>query len=104
LRHLQEGERKKEQSVSQCEGAWEREERKAHESLDLPGSFDGQLVLLTQLIHTKNGNDILERLVVLEDLLDLGGDLCRKETKRRKEKSASSERRTTTRKEERDEP
>ena len=35
----------------------------------------GQLVLLGQLVHTKNGNDILERLVVLEDLLDSGGNL-----------------------------
>ena len=35
----------------------------------------GQLVLFRQLIHTKNGNDILERLVVLEDLLDSGGNL-----------------------------
>jgi hypothetical protein len=33
----------------------------------------GQLVLLRQLVHTKNGNDILERLVVLENLLDRGG-------------------------------
>ena len=29
-----------------------------------------QFVLLRQLIHTKNGNDILERLVVLKDLLN----------------------------------
>ena len=29
-----------------------------------------ELVLLRQLIHTENGNDILERLVVLENLLD----------------------------------
>ena len=35
----------------------------------------GQLVLLRQLIHSKNGNDILERLVVLEDLLHGGGDI-----------------------------
>ena len=34
-----------------------------------------ELVLLGQLIHTKNGNDILEGLVVLEDLLDGGGDV-----------------------------
>lgn len=34
-----------------------------------------ELVLLGQLIHTENGNDILERLVVLEDLLDGGGDV-----------------------------
>ncbi len=34
-----------------------------------------QLVLLGQLVHTENGNDILERLVVLKDLLDSGGNL-----------------------------
>ena len=33
-----------------------------------------ELVLLGQLIHTENGNDILEGLVVLKDLLDGGGD------------------------------
>jgi hypothetical protein len=30
----------------------------------------GQLILLRQLIHTKDSDDILERLVVLENLLD----------------------------------
>ena len=35
----------------------------------------GELVLLRQLVHTQNGNDILERLVVLEDLLDSGGNV-----------------------------
>ena len=35
----------------------------------------GELILFRQLIHTQNGNDILERLVILEDLLDGGGDL-----------------------------
>jgi len=35
----------------------------------------GQLVLFRQLIHSKNGNDILERLVVLEDLLHGGGNV-----------------------------
>jgi hypothetical protein len=34
-----------------------------------------QLVLLRQLIHTQNGNDILERLVVLENLLDSSRNL-----------------------------
>ena len=34
-----------------------------------------QLVLLGQLIHTQDGNDILERLVVLEDLLHSGCNL-----------------------------
>ena len=35
----------------------------------------GELVLLGQLVHTQDSNDILERLVVLKDLLDSGGDL-----------------------------
>ena len=35
----------------------------------------GKLVLLRQLVHTQNGNNILERLVVLEDLLDSGSNL-----------------------------
>lgn len=35
----------------------------------------GELVLLGQFVHTENGNDILERLVVLKDLLDGGGNL-----------------------------
>ena len=40
-----------------------------------PEETHSKLVLLRQFIHTKNGNDILERLVVLEDLLDGGRDL-----------------------------
>jgi hypothetical protein len=45
------------------------------ETLDLTGTLDGKLVSFRQLVHTKNGNDILERLVLLEDLLDLGGNV-----------------------------
>jgi hypothetical protein len=45
------------------------------ESLDLTGTLDGKLVSFGQFIHTKNGNDVLQRLVLLEDLLDLGGGL-----------------------------
>lgn len=45
------------------------------ESLDLSSSLDGQLVSLGQLIHTKNGNDILKRLVGLEGLLDVRGNI-----------------------------
>lgn len=47
-------------------------ERLRHETLDLTRALDGQLVLLRQLVHTENGNDILERLVVLKNLLDGG--------------------------------
>lgn len=65
-------------------------ERLRHESLNLSGSLDGELVLLRQLIHTHckvsdvpwydptgltNGNDILERLVRLQDLLRSGGNI-----------------------------
>ena len=40
-------------------------ERLGQESLDLAGASDSQLILLRQLIHTKDSNDILEGLVVL---------------------------------------
>jgi len=45
------------------------------ELLDLAGTLDGDLVLLGKLVHTQDGNDILERFVVLKDLLDAGGSL-----------------------------
>jgi hypothetical protein len=35
----------------------------------------GQLVLLRQLVHAQNSNDILERLVILENLLNGSGDI-----------------------------
>ncbi len=50
-------------------------ERLGHELLDLAGTGDGHLVVLGKLVHAKNGNDVLETLVVLEELLDLTGDL-----------------------------
>jgi hypothetical protein len=40
-------------------------ERLGQESLDLAGASDSQLILLRQLIHTKDSNDILEGLVIL---------------------------------------
>lgn len=43
------------------------------ETLELTGTLDGELISLRQLIHTENGNDILEGLVLLEHLLDTGG-------------------------------
>lgn len=43
------------------------------ETLDLTGTLDGELVGLGEFIHTQNGNDVLERLVLLEDLLHAGG-------------------------------
>ena len=39
------------------------------ELLQTTGAGHGQLVLLAQLIHTQNGNDVLQRLVLLQDLL-----------------------------------
>mmetsp|Transcript_48813 Transcript_48813/g.76186 ORF Transcript_48813/g.76186 Transcript_48813/m.76186 type:complete len:282 (+) Transcript_48813:149-994(+) len=50
-------------------------ERLRHELLDLTGAGNGELVVLRQLIHTKDGNDILKILVILEGLLDLTGEL-----------------------------
>ena len=44
------------------------------ESLNLPGSGDLQLVLLGQLVHTQDGDDVLKGLVVLQDLLHATGD------------------------------
>lgn len=35
------------------------------ETLDLTGAGDGQFVLLRQLVHTQDGNDVLQGLVVL---------------------------------------
>mmetsp|Transcript_14100 Transcript_14100/g.38107 ORF Transcript_14100/g.38107 Transcript_14100/m.38107 type:complete len:413 (-) Transcript_14100:656-1894(-) len=43
------------------------------EALHLAGAAHSQLILLTQLIHTQNGNDILQVLVVLQDLLHTTG-------------------------------
>mmetsp|Transcript_20622 Transcript_20622/g.35423 ORF Transcript_20622/g.35423 Transcript_20622/m.35423 type:complete len:548 (+) Transcript_20622:132-1775(+) len=40
-----------------------------HELLNLTGPAHNKLIILRQLIHTKNGNDILQSLVILEELL-----------------------------------
>jgi len=45
---------------------WLREE-----FLDLPGSGDDHLVFFGELVHTQDGNDILQRLVILKQLLNL---------------------------------
>merc|ERR1719206_1377176 len=44
------------------------------EPLDLPCPGGLDLVLLRQLVHTQDSNDILERLVVLQQLLDITGN------------------------------
>ena len=50
-------------------------ERLRKEPLNLPSSGDLKLVFLGQLVHTQNSDDVLQRLVVLEDLLHTSGDL-----------------------------
>ena len=45
------------------------------EPLDLPGPGDGDLVLLRELVHSQDGDDVLQGLVILEDLLDAARDL-----------------------------
>ncbi len=44
------------------------------EPLDLPGPGDGELILLAELVHAQDSDDVLERLVVLQDLLHSSGD------------------------------
>lgn len=46
------------------------EEWLGEESLDLSGTGDGELILFGELVHTENGDNILERLVILEELLN----------------------------------
>ena len=50
------------------------EEGLGQELLDLPGPLDEDLVLLRQLVHTEDGDDVLQVLVALEDLLHVAGD------------------------------
>ena len=45
-----------------------------HEQLDLPGAGDDQLVVVRQLVDAQDGDDILEVLVPLQDLLHTAGD------------------------------
>ncbi|XP_037510918.1 ATP synthase subunit beta, mitochondrial [Rhipicephalus sanguineus] len=45
-------------------------ERLREETLDLAGARHCQFVLFRQLVHAQDGNDVLERLAVLENLLD----------------------------------
>lgn len=49
------------------------EEWLGEESLNLSGSGDSDLVFFGQLVHTQNSDNILERLVVLEQLLHSSG-------------------------------
>ncbi len=51
------------------------EERLAQEALDLAGARHGQLVLFGELVHAQNRDDVLQRLVALQDLLHAAGDV-----------------------------
>ena len=53
-----------------CHKEWLRQE-----SLHLTGSGHHQLILLGQFIHTQNGDDVLQFLVALQDLLHASGRL-----------------------------
>ena len=46
-------------------------ERLRQEALDLPRALHDQLVLLAKLVHAEDGDDVLELLVALQDLLHL---------------------------------
>src|SRR6188474_206523 len=50
-------------------------ERLAHELLDLAGARHGLLVVLRQLVHAEDRDDVLQVLVALQDALDLAGDV-----------------------------
>ena len=50
-------------------------ERLGHELLDLAGAGHSDLVLLRELVHAEDGNDVLQVLVVLERLLDLAREV-----------------------------
>src|SRR5262245_58412185 len=66
-------------------------ERLRQESLDFPSARDGQLVLVRQLLHAQDGDDVLEVLVALQDQLHvacgpvvLGAEHVRVEDSRRR--------------------
>mmetsp|Transcript_1101 Transcript_1101/g.2189 ORF Transcript_1101/g.2189 Transcript_1101/m.2189 type:complete len:518 (+) Transcript_1101:218-1771(+) len=45
------------------------------ETLDLAGTGHDQFVLFREFVHAENGDDVLQRLVALEDTLDVTGHL-----------------------------
>src|SRR5512140_288699 len=49
-------------------------ERLAEEALDLAGPMTDDFVLVRELVHGEDGDDVLQLLVALEDLLDAQGD------------------------------
>src|SRR4051795_9537194 len=70
------------------------EERLREEPLDLAGPGHDDLVLLGELVETEDGDDVLELLVPLQDLLRAAGhpvvllahDLGREDVRRRRER------------------
>src|SRR5688572_8095233 len=50
------------------------EERLRQEALDLAGARHGGAVVFAQLVHTENGDDVLQVFVLLQGLLHLAGD------------------------------
>src|SRR3546814_585700 len=50
-------------------------ERLRQEALDLPGAGDRQLLVLGQLVHAQDRDDVLELLVFLQDALHRAGDV-----------------------------
>src|SRR5215470_13222799 len=46
-------------------------ERLRQEALNLAGASDRQLVFFGELVHAEDGDDVLERLIALQHLLDL---------------------------------
>src|SRR3954470_6591264 len=51
------------------------EERLREEAGDAARPAHDELVLFTQLVHTENGDDVLQRLVSLKNALHTDGDL-----------------------------
>src|SRR5215210_6227594 len=51
------------------------EERLGEEALEAPGPADDDLVLLRELVYAEDGDDVLQLLVALQDVLDLLGHL-----------------------------
>src|SRR4051812_29560786 len=45
------------------------------EALDLAGAGDDELVVLAELVHAEDGNDVLQRFVGLQHALHVAGDL-----------------------------
>src|SRR5579862_7698342 len=59
-----------------CAGEYLRDvEWLRQEALDLARAGHSELILLRQFVHPQDCDDVLQRLVALQDLLDLAGNL-----------------------------